>query len=105
VADLHPHRQWQEAHRKIHADKGTPVWCDASPDRTGQTEPNVYIEPFNERLCDECLNEHWFTRLNRDSGMGKEYNEERPKKALGGLTPAAYARQLTEKAITIHHEL
>ncbi|WP_156970779.1 integrase core domain-containing protein, partial [Andreprevotia chitinilytica] len=24
----------------------------------------------------------------------REYNEERPKKALGGLTPLAYARQL-----------
>jgi transposase InsO family protein len=24
----------------------------------------------------------------------REYNEERPKKALGGLTPAAYAKQL-----------
>jgi transposase InsO family protein len=30
----------------------------------------------------------------------REYNEERPKKALGGLTPAAYARQLTTKTIT-----
>ena len=25
----------------------------------------------------------------------REYNEERPKKGLGGLTPTAYARQLT----------
>jgi hypothetical protein len=25
----------------------------------------------------------------------REYNEERPKKGLGGLTPAAYAQQLT----------
>jgi putative transposase len=25
----------------------------------------------------------------------REYNEERPKKGLGGLTPAAYGRQLT----------
>lgn len=27
----------------------------------------------------------------------REYNEERPKKALGGLTSAAYARQLIEQ--------
>jgi len=27
----------------------------------------------------------------------REYNEERPKKALGGLTPSAYARQLAMK--------
>jgi len=25
----------------------------------------------------------------------REYNEERPKNGLGGLTPAAYGRQLT----------
>jgi transposase InsO family protein len=27
----------------------------------------------------------------------REYKDERPKKGLGGLTPAAYARQLTAK--------
>jgi putative transposase len=30
----------------------------------------------------------------------REYNEERPKKGLDGLTPAAYARQLTSKTKT-----
>lgn len=28
----------------------------------------------------------------------REYNEERPKKALGGLTPTAYAEQLKKSA-------
>ena len=32
----------------------------------------------------------------------REYNEERPEKALGGLTPAAYARQLATKAVTVN---
>jgi putative transposase len=31
----------------------------------------------------------------------REYNEERPKKALGGLTPASYATQLAAKAVTL----
>lgn len=26
-----------------------------------------------------------------------EYNEERPKKSLGGMTPAEYAKQLARK--------
>jgi putative transposase len=30
-----------------------------------------------------------------------EYNEERPKKSLGGLTPSQYARQLTMKAVKV----
>ncbi|WP_155496303.1 integrase core domain-containing protein, partial [Comamonas testosteroni] len=29
----------------------------------------------------------------------REYNEERPKKALGGLTPAAYAQAMTQKQL------
>ncbi|MCG9125203.1 transposase, partial [Laribacter hongkongensis] len=28
----------------------------------------------------------------------REYNNERPKKALGGLTPVAYAKSLAEKS-------
>jgi transposase InsO family protein len=29
----------------------------------------------------------------------KEYNEERPKRSLGGLTPAAYAKTLIQKTV------
>jgi len=59
---------------------------------------NAYIESFNGRFRDECLNEHWFPSLlharTEIESWRREYNEERPKKALGGLTPAAYADQL-----------
>jgi putative transposase len=65
----------------------------------GKPTQNAYIESFNGRFRDECLNEHWFTTLAHAQVVietwRREYNEERPKKALGGLTPAAYARQLT----------
>ena len=64
----------------------------------GKPNQNAYIESFNGRLRDECLNEHWFTGLLQARTVieiwRREYNEERPKKALGGLTPAAYAKQL-----------
>ncbi|MBM3772438.1 MAG: transposase, partial [Acidimicrobiia bacterium] len=30
----------------------------------------------------------------------REYNEERPKKGLGGLTPVSYAKQLTAQMKT-----
>ena len=67
----------------------------------GKPNQNAYIESFNGRLRDECLNEHWFTSLPHAQaiieGWRREYNEERPKKGLGGLTPAQYAKQLTEK--------
>jgi hypothetical protein len=42
---------------------------------------------------------HWFTSLAHAEAVmetwRREYNEERPKKGPGGLTPAAYAVQLT----------
>jgi len=31
----------------------------------------------------------------------REYNEERQKKVLGGLTPAAYAKKLAGKSATV----
>lgn len=75
----------------------------------GKPNQNAYIESFNGRLRDECLNEHWFTSIHHARAVirawAREYNEERPKKALGGLTPAAYARQLAAKAITSTHGL
>ena len=71
----------------------------------GKPNQNAYIESFNGRLRDECLNEHWFTHLLHARTVielwRREYNEERPKTALGGLTPAGYAKQLAEKAATI----
>jgi transposase InsO family protein len=64
----------------------------------GKPNQNAYIESFNGRLRDECLNEHWFPSLlharTEIETWRREYNEERPKKALGGLTPADYAKQL-----------
>lgn len=64
----------------------------------GKPNQNAYVESFNGRLRDECLNEHWFPNLLQARTIietwRREYNEERPKKALSGLTPAAYAKQL-----------
>jgi transposase InsO family protein len=31
----------------------------------------------------------------------REYNEERPKRSLGGLTPTQFAKQLAIKAVTM----
>lgn len=70
----------------------------------GKPNQNAYVESFNGRFRDECLNEHWFTNLLHARTVietwRREYNEERPKKALGGLTPAAYAKQLPSATVT-----
>ncbi len=71
--------------------------------KPGKPNQNACIEYFNGRFRDEYLNEHWFTclahvRIVIDAWY-REYNEERPKKILGGLTPAAYAKQLGENRL------
>ena len=71
----------------------------------GKPNQNAYIESFNGRFRDECLNEHWFTSLRHAKVIidtwRREYNEERPKKSLGGLTPTAYARTLAQKSVKL----
>jgi transposase InsO family protein len=63
----------------------------------GKPNQNAYIESFNGRLRDECLNEHCFITLEHAKVLieawRREYNEEKPKKVMKGLTPSAYARQ------------
>jgi hypothetical protein len=71
----------------------------------GKPNQNAYIESFNGRLRDECLNEHWFTSLAHAKAVieawRREYNEERPKRALGGLTPSQYAMRLAQNTVTV----
>jgi len=71
----------------------------------GKPNQNAYVESFNGRFRDECLNEHWFLTLAHAriliEAWRREYNEERPKKTLGGLTPTAYAKQLAAKSTTV----
>jgi len=71
----------------------------------GKPNQNAYVESFNGRFRDECLNEHWFMTLPHAQSLietwRREYNQERPKKALGGLTPALYAKHLAERPLTM----
>ena len=71
----------------------------------GKPNQNAYIESFNGRFRDECLNEHWFTSLAQTQVLietwRREYNEERPKQGLGGLTPAQYAKRLVAERSTV----
>ncbi len=61
----------------------------------GKPTQNTYIERFNRRLRDECLNEHWFMSLlyvlTELAVWQKDYNEARPYSSLDYQTPAAFA--------------
>lgn len=57
----------------------------------GKANQNAYVEWFNGRLRDECLNERWFTSPASATALieawRRHHNERRPKKDLAGLPP------------------
>lgn len=61
---------------------------------------NPYIESFNGRLREECLNQHWFESMEEARGILErwrmEYNTERPHSALDNRTPTENLRYLAE---------
>jgi len=62
--------------------------------RPGKPVDNCYIESFNGRLRDECLNEHWFMNMQHARSMIEtwrvEYNTERPHSSLDDQTPEEF---------------
>lgn len=70
--------------------------------RPGKPVENAFIESFNGKFRDECLNENWFTDL-RDAREKIErwridYNNHRPHSSLGNRTPAEYVALVNQGA-------
>ncbi|MEN3168494.1 IS3 family transposase [Gluconobacter sp. OJA] len=63
----------------------------------GKPQQNGFVESFNGRLRDECLNETLFTSLSHArqvlADWREDYNTVRPHSQLGGRTPDQVARQ------------
>ena len=63
--------------------------------RPGKPTDNAFVESFNGRFRQECLNTHWFESIEEARATleiwRKEYNTERPHTSLGLKTPAEYA--------------
>ena len=59
----------------------------------GKPTQNAFVESFNGKLRDECLNETLFSSVRQARAVladwQKDYNEVRPHSALGGRTPAS----------------
>jgi len=67
----------------------------------GKPVQNAYIESFNGKFREECLDSHWFKSLS-DARMIIEswridYNTNRPHSSLGGLTPSEYALKISQQ--------
>ena len=75
--------------------------------RPGKPNENAYIESFNGKFRDECLNEHWFITMAQArraiEAWRIEYNTERPHSSLGDLTPQEFAeRGLAREKERVH---
>jgi putative transposase len=62
----------------------------------GKPRQNAFVESFNGRLRDECLNEHVFASLAEARRLIEawrdDYNRVPPHGSLGGRTPEEFAR-------------
>lgn len=81
--------RWQE--------KQGVAWHYIAP---GKPQQNGFVESFNGRFRDECLNEHLFGGMAAARRIIEawriDYNTERPHTSLDGLTPTAFATRPTQ---------
>jgi putative transposase len=73
--------------------------------RPGKPVENGYIESFNGRLRDECLNGEIFFNLadarEKLDRWRRDYNEQRPHSSLDDRTPAEFASVVGERSFTL----
>lgn len=66
----------------------------------GKPIQNAFIESFNGKFRDECLNEHWFLSIEdaktKIDSWVEDYNNVRPHSSLGYLPPAKFADQFLQ---------
>ena len=67
--------------------------------RPGKPVDNAFMESFNGKFRDECLNENWFFSLDHARQVIEDwridYNRDRPHSSLGDLSPEEFMRRLT----------
>jgi putative transposase len=64
----------------------------------GKPTQNAFIESFNGKFRNECLNENWFTTLHEARRLiehwRQEYNQIRPHSSLGRIPPNLFALRI-----------
>ncbi len=81
------------------------AWCEDHKIRTVHIQPgrpmqNGYVESFNGRFRDECLNANWFATIadarRKIEAWRHDYNNDRPHSSLGYRAPREFAAALLE---------
>ena len=76
--------------------------CTAS----GKPQQNGFTESLNDKIRNECLNEHWFYNLAEAKAIinawRDDYNNVRPHSSLNYLTPREFINQTQKGGKTIN---
>jgi putative transposase len=86
------------SHAMLHwQEQRSVLWHYIAP---GKPQQNGFVQSFNGRFRDECLNEHLFGSLPGARRIIEawriDYNTERPHTSLERLTPEAFAARPTQ---------
>ena len=108
---------WRGKPKRIRVDNGPEfissalgLWCEEKGItlqfiQPGKPTQNAYIESFNGKFRDECLNDNVFVSLNSAQKIieiwRKDYNSERPHSSLSKLTPKEFAARFKEQQTEI----
>ena len=75
----------------------------------GKPTQNAYIESFNGKFRDECLNDHYFNNLAHARAViadwRRDYNEMRPHSSLGRMPPAEFAARHRMRTTTTDQQI
>ena len=73
--------------------------------RPGKPVENAYIESFNGKFRDECLNSNWFADLLHARAIIEawrvDYNDVRPHSSLDGLSPSEYEASFNQRGLPL----
>ncbi len=65
--------------------------------RPGKPVDNAFLESFNRKVREKCLNDNWFLSVDHAREIVEEwqhdYNNNRPHSALDDLTPVEFEAQ------------
>ena len=103
--------RWRGRPGTIVSDNGTELtsmavlrWCQQTGVEwhyiaPGKPTQNAFVESFNGRFRDECLNDTLFSTLTEArsaiTSWKEDYNHHRPHSALGNIPPAEFAMEST----------
>ena len=89
------HRPGTGVHQPGAGSLGLQPGVDLKLIAAGKPTQNAYIESFNGKFRDECLNDHYFSNLAHARALiadwRRDYNEARPHSSLGRMPPAEFA--------------